>query len=287
MRKFEEQFESHLAALQSDGRSASNFVYTEITLHHFFSGDLELFDRVNEHAGFWNGVLAALQASGCIALGRMYDDDGSAHTIRALLRFVENHPGLFRPEALEIRRRAAGMTPEEARAFARSTWSLRASDLVPILEEFERFRAIYKANIEPIRHNVFAHAGRIQREEREALFTKVYLRDIERIVVYPLRLERALFGLYMNGLAPILESVATNTVDILGKLPSDSTNTWEHFHSVKNAAAIVAWLKLTPAPVEKVDRSIIERLVRAMELSKMGLREEDFEVPKAATQDVR
>jgi hypothetical protein len=48
---------------------------------------------------------------------------------------------------------------------------------------------------------------------------------------------------------------------------------------VKSAAAVAAWMKLTPAPPEKIDRSIIERLVRAMELDKVGLREEDFEGP--------
>src|SRR5215831_8618075 len=110
MNQFEQRFQDHLAALKNDGRAASTFVYTEITLHHFFGGDTDLFDRVNEHAGFWNSVLAALQTAGFIALGRMYDDGGSAHTIRALLRFLEDYLGLFRPAALEARRIGRGMT---------------------------------------------------------------------------------------------------------------------------------------------------------------------------------
>ena len=279
MKQYEQQFDGHLTALKNNGRAASIFVYTEITLHHFFGGDTDLFDRVNEHAGFWNGVLAALQTSGFIALGRMYDQDGGAHTIHALLRFIEDFTGLFRPVALELRRQAAGMTAEDARSFAEGTWTLKTSDLPPIRDEFEHFRQLYKANVEPIRHKVFAHAGRINRQELSELFTKVFLRDLERMVVFPLRLERALFGLYANGRAPTLESIPTNMVEILNRLPGDATSTWEHLHAVKNAAAVAAWMKLTPGPVEKIDRSIIERLVRAMELEKIGLAEDDFKGP--------
>lgn len=279
MKRFEEQFEQHLTALRNDGLAASIFVYTEITLHHFFGGDPDLFDRVNEHAGFWNGVLASLQTAGLIALGRMYDEDGSAHTMHALLRFIEDYVGLFRPAALEGRRRTAGMTPKAARTFAEGTWTLKASDLQPIRAEYEHFRRLYKANIEPIRHKVFAHAGKITRQELNELFTKVFLRDLERMVVFPLRLERALSGLYVNGTAPMLESVPTNMVEIRNDLPDDATTSWEHFHSIKSAAGVAVWMKLTPAPVEKIDRSIIERLVRVIELEKIGLKEEDFDEP--------
>jgi hypothetical protein len=279
MKQFEQQFEGHLAALKNDGRAASIFVYTEITLHHFFGGDTNLYDRVNEHAGFWNGVIAALQTSGFIALGRMYDEDGSAHTIHALLRFIERHTGLFRPAALEVRRQTAGMTPEDAHSFVEGLWTLKASDLLPVRDEFEHFRLLYKANIEPIRNKLFAHAGKINRQELNELFTKVFLRDLERMVVFPLRLERALFGLYMDGRAPTLESVSTNMVEILNNLPGHATNTWEHFHVVKSAAAMAAWMNLTPAPVEKIDLTIIERLVRVMELEKIGLTEGDLEEP--------
>lgn len=176
-------------------------------------------------------------------------------------------------------RQTAGMMPEAARTFAQGTWTLKASDLQPIRAEYEHLRRLYKANIEPIRHRVFAHAGKITRQELNELFTKVFLRDLERMVVFPLRLERALSGLYVNGTEPTLESVPTNMVEILNDLPDDATTSWEHFHAIKNAAGVAAWMKLTPAPAEKIDRGIIERLVRVIELEKIGLKEEDFDEP--------
>ena len=157
--------------------------------------------------------------------------------------------------------------------------------LLPVQTEFEKLQRLYKANIEPIRHLVFAHAGKIKREELNAHFTKVLLRDLERMAVFPLRLERSLSGLYNSGTAPTLEPVPTNMVEILNNLPADTSDTWEHFHAVRSTAKMAAWMKLTPAPPEKIDSSIIEKLARQMELEALDLKEEDFEESASSKSD--
>lgn len=276
MKQFEERFEAALSALEHDGRAASVFVYTELTLHHFFGGDLEVMDRVNPHAGFWNGILAGLQTSGFIALGRLYDRDSNDHTLHALLEFVGEHRGLFQPVQLEQRRIRAGMAADDARTFASQAASLKASVVAELGKEFERHRALYDTNVRPIRHSVFAHAGRISRQERDALFTRVFTRELERMVVFPLRLHRALFQLYMNGDEPLLDSPPTLITDVLNALPDDSTTTWEHLHAAKNAVAMVLWMKNSPLSLERMDPEIVRRLIRAMQLDQIGLKEEDF-----------
>lgn len=276
MKRFEEQFESALSALARDARSANVFVYTELTLHHFFGGDFEVLDRVNPHAGFWNGVLASLQTSGFIALGRLYDHDNSDYTIHALLEFIKKHPGLFKPAALEQRRIRAGMPAEQAQTFVVGASSLTLEDITNLRTEFEHYRLLYESHVQPIRHSVFAHAGRITPQERDALFTKVFIRELEKMVVFPLRLHRALFGLYMNGAAALMESPPTNLIDVLNAVPGNSTSTWEHLHVVRDVAAMVVWIKTAPVPPERIDREIIARLVRATELDQLGLRDGDF-----------
>jgi hypothetical protein len=76
-------------------------------------------------------------------------------------------------------------------------------------KEFEGYRASYESRVQPIRHGVFAHAGRLDRKARDELFTKVFIRELEKMVVFPLRLHRALFHLYMNGSKPSLDSPPT------------------------------------------------------------------------------
>lgn len=277
VKQFEEQFEAALSALEHDAQAASVFVYTELTLHHFFGGDFEVLDHVNPHAGFWNGVLAALQTSGLIALGRMYDRDRSDHTIHALLEFIRRHRGLFRRAVLTERVIQKGMTPEHAAQFVSGSTELNQAHIAALTQEFEALRKVYEDKVQPIRHSVFAHAGKIGKSERDALFTKVFTRELEKMVVFPLRLHRALSGLYMNGSTPRLETPPTVVTDILSDLPDDCVNTWEHRHAVKNAAAMVMWLKSAPIPADRTDKDLIARLVRVMELDQLGLREEDFD----------
>ncbi len=114
---------------------------------YFFGGDFEILDRVNPRAGFWNGVLAALQASGFVALGRMYDRDNGVHTIHGLLDFTEKNRGLFQPAALEQRKAATGTSPENAKAFATGSFSLKRDGLVAIRDEFEEHRSLYANNV--------------------------------------------------------------------------------------------------------------------------------------------
>jgi hypothetical protein len=276
MKKFEQQFEAHLKALAGDANSACIFVYTELTLHHFFGADYDLRDRVNPHAGFWNGVLAALQSAGFMAIGRMYDEDAGAHTIKTLLDFTKTYKGVFRPSALEERRIHGGMPPEAAKEFAKGTFALAAEDLDQIYAEYDVHRRLYKEKIEPIRHNVFAHAGRMTKNDRDALFTKLFVRKLEEIVVFPLRVHRALFGLYHNGLDLAIESPPTNVVHMLEVLPDKFTNSWEHLHAVANAARLLLWMKEAPVPESPLDPALIARLVKAMELEKIGLTDADF-----------
>jgi hypothetical protein len=178
--------------------------------------------------------------------------------------------------ALEQRKIREGWSPEQARAFASGGSSLEHDVLAAIRDEFERYRSLYESKVQPIRHSVFAHAGRITREERDELFTRVFTRELERMVVFPLRLHRALFHLYSNGSAPQLEQPPTVITDVLNALPSDSTSTWEHLHAAKNAAGMVLWMKSAPVPPVGIDKDIIARLVRAMDIDKFGREGEDL-----------
>lgn len=52
MKQFEQPLEARLADLERSGRAACRFLYTELTLHHFFGSDFEVRDRIEHHAGF-------------------------------------------------------------------------------------------------------------------------------------------------------------------------------------------------------------------------------------------
>jgi hypothetical protein len=124
---------------------------------------------------------------------------------------------------------------------------------------------VYSRDVEPVRHKVFAHAGRLEVAARDALFTRVFLRDFEKLAVFPLRLYRALFGLYRNGMPPMLDSPPTIVTDVLKAVPDDSTTTWEHLHVAKQVEEFVAWMKAAPVPPDKGMKELTAAISRAIQ----------------------
>jgi hypothetical protein len=99
-----------------------------------------------------------------------------------------------------------------------------------------RHTADYRDRVEPIRHKVYAHAGKITRDERDRLFTGVKVRELERLTVFPLRLDRALSMLFENGLEPALGDPVTIIGEVLRNSPEKGQSTWEHYQQAGDAA---------------------------------------------------
>jgi hypothetical protein len=246
LQHIEREFEARLEALDWDARRCAVFAYTEFTVHHLAGGDFAVVDRLNLHAGFWNTILGALQSSAFVALARIFEEDKSTYNAEHLLRFAEEMNGILSRQALEARKIRGGMSAEAAKEYAADAFELRPSGLSKVRAEFQTRRQFFLDKVAPIRHQVFAHAAKINKEERDALFTAVLMRPLEELVVFTLRLHGSLFQLYHNGREPLLEDAPSNIVDVIKNLPEKGTSTWEHLHAAKEAAALLEWAKAAP-----------------------------------------
>jgi hypothetical protein len=245
LEQFERDFELQLDALARDSQQAARFAYTQAAFD-YRAAEFEIMDRLNQHAAFWNGVLGALQTSAFIALGRIFDDDKTTHNADDLLRYAEDYRGIFSKGALAARKMRAGLSSEDAKEYASDCYELRPGGLAPLRAEFAKRRALYKDKVAPIRHKVFAHAGKLNREQRDALFTSLFKRSLEDLVVFTLRLERALWQLYHNGIEPSLADAPSNIGDVMKALPATGVATWEHLHAAKETQAFMDWLRRGP-----------------------------------------
>ena len=235
MTDYEATFERLRAALERDSRTCAAYAYTELAFHNIAGLDGELRERVNEHAAFWNTVLGGLQTAAFIVLGKIYDDDRQSDGALHLIRFAEDYRGIFSRKELEARKVKVGLSATDAHAYASEAFEPRAGAFKPLRDAFDEHRALYVAKAKPIRHQVFAHAGRIAREERDALFSDLFVRELERLVVFPLRLASAFFRLYHDGIEPVLaDNVPTVITDVLAAAPGEHTSTWEHLHAAAN-----------------------------------------------------
>jgi len=235
-------FEERLNALFNDSRACAVFLYTELTIHQMAATNNKTFERINGHSAFWNGILGALQSSAFIALGRIYDGRSSSNSALQLLLLAEKNIGIFRRPAIERRQVRSGMAKDAAKVYASKAYELPRDGLTALRTEFEAKRQFYVDHIQPIRHNVIAHAGRLSNEERNELFSNLFVRELESVAVFPLCLYETFFKLYHNSQEPELDDVPTSIVEILKGGAGGPISTLEHQRVAATVENFLNWL---------------------------------------------
>jgi hypothetical protein len=233
VRNFEWEFSSRLSNVRQDSRACAVYVYTELTFHHLTSSEPRLIDGVRQHAAFWNGVLGGLQTAVFVTLGRLFDDDQQTYNLENALRYAEQHPGIFSRDALAARKRAAGVGPDEAALYVKDAFVLERGGLAALRAEFNAKYRLYVERVRPIRNQVFAHSGKLTPEDRDGLFTRVFVRDLEGLTVFALQVCEALTQLYDNGLEPTLRQCPSLITEVIQAVPDPQTITWEHLHAAR------------------------------------------------------
>lgn len=236
------EFEKRLDVLFNDSRACAVFLYTELTFDHLAATNNKTFERINGHSAFWNGILGALQSSAFVALGRIYDNDRRSNSALQLLRFAETNLGIFKRSFLEKRTVRAGLSESQATVYASEAYELPRGGLTSLRVELDANRQFYVNRIQPIRHNVIAHAGRLTKEDRDDLFKKLFIRELESVAVFPLRLYEALYKLYFDGREPQLDDVPTSVVEVLKAGAPPHVSTWEHRHVAATVENFLNWL---------------------------------------------
>jgi hypothetical protein len=236
MEQYEDGFETFLASVEKDAEWCAIYSYTGAAIDFAIGRYPEVHDRLNLNPYFWNALIASLQLSAIISLGRLFDDKPGTFSIRELLDYAETYLGIFSRDALEKRKVKAGLTPDEAKRYVVNVFEPQRNSFTNLRGALDRHRTFYRENVGPIRHKVFAHAARITSVERAELFKDVGKRPLEDLLVFPLRLHFALSRLYQDGREPILPNdVPALVTEIVGNLPERNTSTWEHRHAVKEA----------------------------------------------------
>lgn len=242
----EGEFETRLKAFEGHARSCATLAYTEFALHFFAGSDFAVRDRLNRHPAFWNALLAGLQSSAFVALGRIFDKRSDTYSGIALLDFSEKYRGIFSRRTFEARQVRIGLGLDVAKVSAAKAFELRPGGLADLRQQFEAKQRVFEDKVAPIRHEVYAHAGKLTFEDREAMFTGLPLRALEDLVVFPLRVERAMFQLYHNGAEPILDPAPSLITEVIKSPPARGASSWEHLHAASNAVAFLDWLRDTP-----------------------------------------
>lgn len=218
----ESQFELELEVLRTQVEECTQFFYAYLAMHAVAADHKLIREFANRVPLFWNTMLAALQTSTFIALGRVFDHE-SAHNVGRVLRIAQDHREIFSKVALG--RRKQGNNPEPS---ARPDEDLREvyeptpKDFRHIRAHILKWRRIYENNYRGLRHKVFAHKNVSSPTETAELFGKTNIRELEQMLVFLRSLYEALWQLFFNGRKPVLRP-SRYSVKRMRDLPSPST----------------------------------------------------------------
>ena len=201
----EATFESELDIFRKETDSAVQFFYAWRSMNEVAASSPSVLKAMNASPLFWMTTGGALQLSGMIALGRIFDQERETHNIDRVIRIAQTNMHLFSHESLKERKRRSSSNAEE--------WidEYMTNVYVPTIEDFRRLRRhvsarrrVYEETYRPIRHKVFAHKMTISQSQVQELFANAKIRELQQLLIFLRRLHLALQELYLNGAKPIL-----------------------------------------------------------------------------------
>lgn len=198
-------FRRELETFRTEVNGGDQFFYSYLAIRALSSKDRQLLDHLNIAPLFWMTIMGALLTSTIVALGRVFDQRKSAHSLKKLLTIAERNPQIFSKVALRRRRRGDEAEPPDwLDAFLRRAYEPTARDFRRLKGHAEKWRIIYEAKYRPLRHKIFAHKQESDEQEVRALMARTNIRELERLFIFLLSLHDALWELFENGRKPVL-----------------------------------------------------------------------------------
>lgn len=199
------EFEQELEVLRTEAEAAAQFFYSYLTIHAAAGDHKPVYRLLNASALFWNTILAGLQTSTFIVLGRILDQT-SAHNVDRVLKIAQNHPDIFSKAALGKRKQGNLKAPPEwLPEYLEGAYMPRAADFRRLRAHVKKQRKIYDDKYRDLRRKVFAHKELTDPAAVSALFAKTNVRELQRLLVFFSRLYDALWQLFFNGRKPVLQ----------------------------------------------------------------------------------
>ncbi|MBR0946460.1 MULTISPECIES: hypothetical protein [Bradyrhizobium] len=202
--------EHELEMFRTEEEAAQQYFFGYLSLQIVPGRNPDVLARMNETAMFWITTRYALLMSAFVVLGRIFDQDPkSLHNVDKLLGVVTRDISLLSAAALEQRRIALGMTPEDAAAYARGKYDLTMEDVRGMRKAVGHWRKVYEARYREIRHKIFAHKS-IDRAAADALMANTNVREVTELLGFLHALHQSLSQLHMNGIKPDITPVRFN-----------------------------------------------------------------------------
>ena len=210
------EYEAELEIFRQEVETAAQLLYTHMAVHTVAARTPAINKMLNRNPYFWSTTLYALQCSGFIALGRIFDQR-SPHNVDKILKLAQLHSRLFSKAELADRKREGSSNADEWLAdYLVDVYEPTPDDFRKLRKEVSARRVIYQEMCDRIRDGIFAHHDVSDPKEIAELFSKIKASRFQQLIVFLNRLHEALWQLYHNGRKPILKQMPYSAKRMVG-----------------------------------------------------------------------
>lgn len=196
-----------MESFRNEATLAAQYIYADMAIEQTASESNKLLNRLNRTPNFWLAVSAALQTSGFVALGRIFDKT-SAYNVERLLDAFEVDLHLFQRDALaERKREGRSDDPPWLEEYLAEAYYPTGKDIVVLRAKVNNYRDVFERVIKPARNKYFAHREKHGKEDIAELFAGAKVKDLWNLVTFLLQLEETLTQMYLNGRKPTFRRI--------------------------------------------------------------------------------
>jgi hypothetical protein len=196
-----EDLERLLKIFRNEVTTASQAFYAWKAINNIASSNIEIHHALNKNALSWNIIAHSLQSTFFITLGRLFDIDGEAFSIHALLRACIGNIDQFSKEALRKRKikDQKGQAPSWLNEFIEAAYVPVKKDFQMLRGEISKKQKEYEDVYRPIRNQIIAHKDKQTIDNVDELFGKTKAEQIDEILQFLYQIEMIIFNLLANG----------------------------------------------------------------------------------------
>ena len=211
-----QEFESELEIFRVESESAIQFFYTWLSINIIASKDKSLLSKLNTTPLFWSTTAGALQASTLVTLARIFDNDKDTHNVSRLLNLAHRNMHIFSREALgERKKKISNANIDWLDSYLDEMYVPTTSDFRRLKGYVAQRRKVFEANYKPLRQQLYAHRNISASKSIGELFAKTNIRELQKFLVFLIRLYSAIWQLYFNGNKPSLMPVRYSVNNML------------------------------------------------------------------------
>ena len=196
---------SDIEKLIEEYRSEVNILVSSFfawkTINELATSDNEIRRALDTNALSWNLITHSLQITFLTALGRIFDADNRSLTVHSFINKCKSEIVQFSKTALEARRlrNMHGVRPDWLDDYLKEVYEPVGVDFDDLTQLAKQYDEIYKSNYHSIRNKVIAHKDIATIGNKDALFAKTNIGEIQEILQFLYQVERIVAEFHMNG----------------------------------------------------------------------------------------